>query len=105
MPCMATTTLMAQPFFRITSAWARRAMPDLSNAPNASPPRKAPAPASGGPSAPCLAVPQDAHWGRTYEGYSDDPALVSELGAAATIGFQGGKLSAEPTSVLACAKH
>src|ERR1035437_375589 len=55
--------------------------------------------------APCITVPQDAHWGRTYEGYSDNTALVSELGAAATIGFQGGKLSAEPTSVLACAKH
>jgi beta-glucosidase len=24
--------------------------------------------------APCIAVPQDERWGRTYEGYSDDPA-------------------------------
>jgi len=55
--------------------------------------------------APCITVPQDEHWGRTYEGYSDNPALVSKLGAAAVIGFQGKKLSAEPTSVLACAKH
>ena len=55
--------------------------------------------------APCLAVPQDAHWGRTYEGYGDDPALVSKLGAAATIGLQGKKLSAESASILACAKH
>ncbi len=55
--------------------------------------------------APCVAVPQDARWGRTYEGYSDDPGLVAKLGAAAVIGFQGEKLSAEPTSVLACAKH
>jgi beta-glucosidase len=55
--------------------------------------------------APCLAVPQDEHWGRTYEGYSDNTALVSELGVAATIGLQGEKLSAEPASVLACAKH
>jgi beta-glucosidase len=55
--------------------------------------------------APCVAVPQAAHWGRTYEGYSDNTALVSKLGVAATIGFQGKKLSAEPTSVLACAKH
>ena len=55
--------------------------------------------------APCLAVPQDPHWGRNYEGYSDDPALVSKLGAAATMGFQGKKLSAAPASVLACAKH
>ncbi|HEX5398864.1 MAG TPA: glycoside hydrolase family 3 N-terminal domain-containing protein [Verrucomicrobiae bacterium] len=55
--------------------------------------------------APCVAVPQNARWGRTYEGYSDNPALVSELGAAAVRGFQGGKLSSAPTSVLACAKH
>jgi len=55
--------------------------------------------------APCVTVPQDARWGRTYEGYSDDPKLVSELGAAAVRGLQGKHLSAEPTSVLACAKH
>ncbi|MBC8095837.1 MAG: glycoside hydrolase family 3 protein, partial [Akkermansiaceae bacterium] len=55
--------------------------------------------------APCIAVPQDAHWGRTYEGYSDHTALVTQLGVAATIGLQGKKLSADPTSVLACAKH
>ncbi len=55
--------------------------------------------------APCITVPQNARWGRTYEGYSDDPALVSKLGVAATTGLQGKKLSAEPTSVLACAKH
>jgi len=55
--------------------------------------------------APCITVPQNAHWGRTYEGYSDDPALVSELGAASVRGLQGRQLSADPTSELACAKH
>lgn len=55
--------------------------------------------------APCITVPQNARWGRTYEGYSDDPELVAELGVAATIGLQGKQLSAEPASVLACAKH
>ena len=55
--------------------------------------------------APCVAVPQDERWGRTYEGFSGNPALVSKLGAAAVRGFQGKKLSADPTSVLACAKH
>ena len=55
--------------------------------------------------APCVAVPQDEHWGRTYEGYSDNPALVARLGTAAVHGFQGEKLSADSTSVLACAKH
>jgi len=55
--------------------------------------------------APCLAVPQDEHWGRTYEGYSDNTALVTRLGAAAVAGLQGSRLSADPASVLACAKH
>jgi beta-glucosidase len=55
--------------------------------------------------APCLAVPQNPRWGRTYEGYSDDTALVTKLGAAAVRGLQGDRLSAQPTSVLACAKH
>ena len=52
-----------------------------------------------------MTVPQNPRWGRTYEGYSDNTALVTKLGAAAVIGLQGEKLSAEPTSVLACAKH
>jgi beta-glucosidase len=55
--------------------------------------------------APCVAVVQDPHWGRTYEGYSDDPALVSELGVASVRGLQGKELSADPVTVLACAKH
>ena len=54
--------------------------------------------------APCITVPQDIRWGRTYEGYSSDPAIVAPLGAAAVRGFQGGSL-ADPLSVLACAKH
>ncbi|TAL00231.1 MAG: beta-glucosidase [Verrucomicrobia bacterium] len=55
--------------------------------------------------APCVTVPQDPRWGRTYEGYGDDPEVVSPLGVGATIGFQRKELSADPTSVLACAKH
>jgi beta-glucosidase len=55
--------------------------------------------------APCVAVSQDERWGRTYEGYSSDPKLVSELGAAAIRGLQGNELSDQPDSVLACAKH
>jgi beta-glucosidase len=52
---------------------------------------------------PCVAVPQDIRWGRTYEGFSEDPALVRKLGAAAVRGLQG-DLN-DPLSVLACAKH
>src|SRR5260370_2693269 len=32
--------------------------------------------------APAVSVPQDIRWGRTYEAYVADPALVSSLGAA-----------------------
>lgn len=54
--------------------------------------------------APCVAVPQDIRWGRTYEGFSDDPKVVKELGEAAVRGLQSPDL-ANPLSSLACAKH
>jgi beta-glucosidase len=54
--------------------------------------------------APCVAVPRDERWGRTYEGYAEDPKLVAELGAASVRGLQGPDL-ANPLRVLACAKH
>jgi len=54
--------------------------------------------------APCIAVPRDERWGRTYEGFAEDPAVVAELGAAAVRGFQTQDLGS-PRSVLACAKH
>jgi len=53
---------------------------------------------------PCLTVPQDIRWGRTYEGFSESPDVVRSLGVAAVRGFQGSAL-ARPLSVLACAKH
>jgi beta-glucosidase len=58
--------------------------------------------------APCVAVPQDPRWGRSYEGFSEDPALVASLGAAAVRGLQGPADLSELGSgrrVLACAKH
>jgi beta-glucosidase len=54
--------------------------------------------------APCVTVPRDIRWGRTYEGYAEEPDGVKELGAAAVRGFQGNDL-ADPLSILACAKH
>ena len=54
--------------------------------------------------APCVTVPQDIRWGRTYEGFSEDPQVVAELGEAAVRGLQGPDL-ANPLAVLACAKH
>jgi beta-glucosidase len=55
--------------------------------------------------APCVTVPRDERWGRTYEGFSEDPNLVSILGAAAVRGLQGPSLSDDLLSLLACAKH
>ena len=54
--------------------------------------------------APCVTVPQDERWGRTYEGFGEEPTLVKELGAAAVRGLQGSNL-ADSLSVLGCAKH
>jgi len=53
--------------------------------------------------APCVTVPRDDRWGRTYEGFSEDPELVKILGEASVRGLQGDLGS--PLSVLACAKH
>jgi beta-glucosidase len=53
--------------------------------------------------APCIAVARDIRWGRSYESFGETPELA-ELGAASVRGFQGRSL-ADPTAVLACAKH
>ncbi len=54
--------------------------------------------------APCVAVPRDIRWGRTYEGFSEDPSWVASLGAAAVRGLQGNSL-ADPAAALGCGKH
>jgi beta-glucosidase len=54
--------------------------------------------------APCIAVPRDERWGRTYEGFGETPELAQSLGAAAVRGLQQNDLS-HPLAVLACAKH
>jgi beta-glucosidase len=53
---------------------------------------------------PCVTVPQDIRWGRTYEGYSQDPDIVKVLGEAMVKGLQRESL-ADPLAVAACAKH
>ena len=58
--------------------------------------------------APTLAVPQDLRWGRSYEGYSSDPALVAAYSRAMTLGLQGALTPGKPLgpqSVAATAKH
>jgi beta-glucosidase len=54
--------------------------------------------------APCVTVPRDKRWGRTYEGFGESPVLARTLGGAAVKGLQGNNLG-NPLSVLACAKH
>lgn len=57
---------------------------------------------------PTIAVAQDDRWGRTYESYSEDPALVAELGAALVAGLQGAHGQDDrlgSTRVIATAKH
>lgn len=54
--------------------------------------------------APCIAVPRDERWGRTYEGFGETPELAESLGAAAVRGLQRSDLNS-PLAVLACAKH
>jgi beta-glucosidase len=52
---------------------------------------------------PCVAVPQDIRWGRTYEGFGRDPRLAASLGAALVEGLQHDRGGA--AAVLACPKH
>jgi len=48
--------------------------------------------------APCVAISEDPRWGRTYECYSSDTAIVTSMGKA----FAEGLLS---EGVMPCAKH
>lgn len=50
--------------------------------------------------APAVSVPQDLRWGRTFEGFSHDPTIVSEFARAIIHGLQ-----TAPVPVAACAKH
>jgi beta-glucosidase len=54
--------------------------------------------------APGVIVARDERWGRTYESFSEEPGLVTALGAGAIHGLQTADL-AGPLAVLACAKH
>jgi beta-glucosidase len=58
--------------------------------------------------APCIAVPQNEKWGRTYEGYGEDTTLVSQMGVAYVKGVQGvnypGDLKGND-KIAACIKH
>lgn len=53
--------------------------------------------------APAVSVVEDQRWGRAYEGYSSDPAVVAKLGGALVRGLQG-QLTGEG-DVAASVKH
>jgi beta-glucosidase len=53
---------------------------------------------------PCIAVPRDIRWGRTYEGFGETPELQQMMARAAVRGYQGDSLGT-PGRILACAKH
>ncbi|WP_243715493.1 glycoside hydrolase family 3 N-terminal domain-containing protein [Micromonospora sp. KC207] len=53
---------------------------------------------------PVLCIARDLRWGRIGETFGEDPFLIGELAAAMVRGYQGEDL-ADPTAVLATAKH
>ncbi len=53
--------------------------------------------------APTLAVVRDDRWGRTYEGYSEDPKIVKAYAGKVIEGIQGDDLSGD--NLIATAKH
>ncbi len=58
--------------------------------------------------APTVAVPQDDRWGRTYEGFSEDPAVVASYAGEIVEGLQGDFGSGAfmgPDKVVSTAKH
>jgi len=56
---------------------------------------------------PTVTVPQDDRWGRAYEGYSEDPAIVASYSGAMVEGLQGkpGMGRIQAGRVAASAKH
>lgn len=53
---------------------------------------------------PVLCIGRDLRWGRVNETFGEDPHLLGVLGVAMVQGYQGEGL-ADPTGILACAKH
>jgi beta-glucosidase len=53
---------------------------------------------------PCIAVPRNERWGRTYEGFGETVEVQKAMAEASVSGLQGEDLSSGET-ILACAKH
>jgi beta-glucosidase len=58
--------------------------------------------------APTLAVPRDVRWGRSYEGYGENPEIVAAYAGPMALGLQGALKSGQPLApghVAGSAKH
>jgi len=55
--------------------------------------------------APTIAVPRDDRWGRPYEGFSEDPAIVADYAGRYVAGLQGRLDPAGRPTIVATAKH
>jgi len=58
--------------------------------------------------APTVAVPRDYHWGRSYEGYAEDPEVVRSYSGQMTLGLQGPLVAGQPLGaghIAGSAKH
>lgn len=53
---------------------------------------------------PVLDLGKDPRWARHWEGYGEDPYLISQMGVSAVNGYQGDDLS-DKESVAVCLKH
>ncbi len=53
---------------------------------------------------PCLSVPQNEFWGRTYEGFGESTSLVDSMTQPSVLGYQTDSIGNE-NAILACAKH
>jgi beta-glucosidase len=54
--------------------------------------------------APMVDISHDPRWGRTSEGFGEDPYLVSECARASVRGFQGSSPD-QPNTIMAAVKH
>ncbi|WP_313447313.1 glycoside hydrolase family 3 protein, partial [Brevundimonas sp.] len=57
---------------------------------------------------PTLAVPQDDRWGRTYEGYAENPEVAKSYAGPMTLGLQGSLSAEHPLAaghIAGSAKH
>jgi beta-glucosidase len=58
--------------------------------------------------APTVAAPRDVRWGRSYEGYAEEPEVVASYAGPMTLGLQGPLVAGRPLGpghVVGSAKH